>query len=210
MLFENFVSELTGFPGRQVRFANPQDLEQALQIALTVQEAEREERFNDSFYTQFEKSVRLCSKSPGRSRPENESQRQSADSRTRDQRYSTTSRGGRSGTTGSRDTMTQAVLRCYECKGMGHYAKECPTRKKRLNPSSPHTNKRVSSFFLSVQKTVAKYHTASLHLRRGKPTVRIKIRGARKDLIVDSGSAVSLIKPGISRSKVRSSSMNSF
>jgi hypothetical protein len=63
---------------------------------------------------------------------------------------------------------------------------------------------------LSVQKTEAEYLTASLHLRRGKPTVRVKIRGAGKEFIADNGSAVSLIKPGMYRSKVRSSSTTSF
>jgi hypothetical protein len=63
---------------------------------------------------------------------------------------------------------------------------------------------------LSIQKTEAEYHMASLHLRQGKPTVRVKIHGASKEFIVDSGSAISLIKPGIGPSKVRSSSMTSF
>jgi hypothetical protein len=63
MMLATFVSALTGVPGRRVRFANPQDVDQALKIAITVQEAEKQERFNESFYTQFDKSVRLCSRS---------------------------------------------------------------------------------------------------------------------------------------------------
>jgi hypothetical protein len=51
MLLASFVSGLTEVPGRQVRFANPQDLELALRIALTVQEAERQERFNEFLYS---------------------------------------------------------------------------------------------------------------------------------------------------------------
>jgi hypothetical protein len=80
MLLASFVSGLRGVPGRQVRFANPQDLEQALRIAIMVQEAERQERFNESFYTRFKKSVHLCSKPSGHSSPENVDQWQSADS----------------------------------------------------------------------------------------------------------------------------------
>jgi hypothetical protein len=32
-------------------------MEQALNIALSIQEAEKQEKFNESFYTRFEKSV---------------------------------------------------------------------------------------------------------------------------------------------------------
>jgi hypothetical protein len=63
MLLATFVSGLTEVPGGQVRFANPQDVDQALKIALTVQETERQEHFNESFYAQFDKSVHLCSRS---------------------------------------------------------------------------------------------------------------------------------------------------
>jgi len=131
MLLSSFISGLHGVPGRQVRISNPQDIDQALKIAITVQEAERQERFNESFYTRFDKSVRMCSRSPGRSRSENEGQRQAADSRTesrtRNQRYKKSSSAGRSETSRSRNTQTQEALRCYECQGFGHFGRECPT-----------------------------------------------------------------------------------
>ena len=41
MLLASFVSGLSGVPGRQVRYANPQTMDQALIIALSVQEAEK-------------------------------------------------------------------------------------------------------------------------------------------------------------------------
>ena len=53
MLLAKFISGLSGNSWRQVRFANPQNMEHALRIPLTVQEAERQERFNESFYTHF-------------------------------------------------------------------------------------------------------------------------------------------------------------
>jgi hypothetical protein len=45
MLLASFVAGLTGVPGRQVRCANPQTMEQALQIVLPLQEAEKQETF---------------------------------------------------------------------------------------------------------------------------------------------------------------------
>ena len=66
MLLASFVSGLIGVPGKYTRFSNPQMMEQALTTALSVQEAEKQERFNESFYARFENSVRLVSRSPTR------------------------------------------------------------------------------------------------------------------------------------------------
>jgi len=49
MLLAAFVSGLVGVPGRQCRFSNPQNIQQALSIALTVDQAEKQERFNECF-----------------------------------------------------------------------------------------------------------------------------------------------------------------
>jgi hypothetical protein len=59
MLLASFVAGLTGVPGRQVRYAKPHAMEQVLKIALSVQEAERQEKFNECLYTRFDNLVRL-------------------------------------------------------------------------------------------------------------------------------------------------------
>ena len=66
MLLAAFVSGLVGTPGKQCRFSNPQTLQQALSIALTVEQAEKQERFYDSFYTRYDKRERLLARSPSR------------------------------------------------------------------------------------------------------------------------------------------------
>jgi hypothetical protein len=81
MLLATFVNELSGTPGRQVRYANPQIVDQALKIALSVQEAERHEIFSERFNKNFDKSVRLLSQSPSRTPRENNRSRHSADAR---------------------------------------------------------------------------------------------------------------------------------
>jgi hypothetical protein len=112
-------------------------------------------------------------------------------------------------------------VRCYECDDRGHYARECPTRSRReSNPRDPprneepserlelypdNENRRASSFFLSASEMAADFRTASLRVSHGKPTVRVKIRGVNREFIVDSGSGVSLIKPGICYGQVRPS-----
>lgn len=40
MLLASFIAGVTGVPGKQVRYANPRNIEQVLSIALSVQEAE--------------------------------------------------------------------------------------------------------------------------------------------------------------------------
>ena len=59
MLPASFVAGLAGQAGRQTRFSNTQSLDQVLKIALTVQEAEKQEKFSESFYASFNDSLRL-------------------------------------------------------------------------------------------------------------------------------------------------------
>ena len=66
MLLASFVSGLTGTAGYQVRISHPKSLGEALNLAVSVQEAERQQRFNETFYTRSEKSVRLLSEPKGR------------------------------------------------------------------------------------------------------------------------------------------------
>ena len=61
MLLASFVAGLAGEVGRQTRFSNPQSLDQALKIALTVQEAEKQETSSESFYASFKDTLKLYS-----------------------------------------------------------------------------------------------------------------------------------------------------
>ena len=139
MLLASFVSGLVGAPGLQCHYASPQNMEHALRIALAVQEAERQEKISESFYTNFEKSVRLTSKSPSRTSPDDE-KRSSTDTRavsnTRSQRKNSSSSAKRSENPTTRSARTKAALRCFECQGVGHFGRECPTRLKREANSS--------------------------------------------------------------------------
>ena len=56
------MAGLSGEVGRQVKFQNPQDLRQALTTALAVREALKQEKFAETFYTKFDKSVRLSNR----------------------------------------------------------------------------------------------------------------------------------------------------
>jgi hypothetical protein len=125
MLLATFVAGLTGTPGRQVRHAIPQTVQQALQIAISVQEAESKNGLT-SFYRRFENSVNLHPRSPCSSGSDNETSSHSgamhAPSTSNGQRSSLPRKErGQS----DRNTPTKAALRCYEC--IRHFDRECPT-----------------------------------------------------------------------------------
>jgi hypothetical protein len=48
MLLAIFISGLVGEPGKQVKYANPSTKEQALRIALSVDHAQKQEKFNET------------------------------------------------------------------------------------------------------------------------------------------------------------------
>ena len=60
MLLASFVSGLTGTAGYQLRISHPGSLEEALNLTVSVQEAERQERFNENFYTQSKNQCDYC------------------------------------------------------------------------------------------------------------------------------------------------------
>lgn len=124
MLLVSFMAELTGVPGRHLSCANPQTMEHALTIALAVQEAEKQESFNESFYTRFDNSVGLLSRSPSRECHEDNNPRRSADTHAvnhiRVQRYKSPRSTSKPLTSDTMNSQTQTALRCYECEGLGH------------------------------------------------------------------------------------------
>ena len=68
MLLSTFIAGLSGNPGRQARFQMPATAELALQIAITVFEAEAQEKGNLSFFQILKppEKVEATLVSPGR------------------------------------------------------------------------------------------------------------------------------------------------
>ena len=54
MLPASFISDLSGTPGRQLRFEMPTNLDETLNIAITAEQAEEQERRNEAFFDQAE------------------------------------------------------------------------------------------------------------------------------------------------------------
>lgn len=133
LLLASFKYGLTGVPGRQVRYSSPTTIEQALQTAISVQEAEKQERFAESFHTSFDGSEKLRSDSVSPTRHARSRPQKPADvARAVSDRPSQQKKSPRSireaKTSGNRNAETRAALKCYVCAGLGHYARECPSR----------------------------------------------------------------------------------
>jgi hypothetical protein len=58
MLLSTFIPRLSGKPGQQVRFQMPATVDQALQIAITVFEAEAQEKRNFAFFFKNPKPIK--------------------------------------------------------------------------------------------------------------------------------------------------------
>ena len=121
MLLASFVSGLNGLIGKQTRYASPSSMHQALQIALAVEQAEKQDRFNESFYTRSEKSVRLTSQSPSSTYAGSRRTRQSADARASSRTHGQQYKGSKDRVQSPRNAIRNA-LKCYECEGIGHFA----------------------------------------------------------------------------------------
>ena len=140
MLLASFVAGLAGKTSRQTRFSNPPYLDQALKIALTVQEAEKQETFSVSFYASFNDTRKLHS--PRLTRHDNHEPHGSAEARragnrTETQRVMSSRDRNRAKTSANSNEQTKVVLRCYESEGFGHFARDCP---KRLNREASSTD----------------------------------------------------------------------
>jgi len=117
MCLASFVGGLQGMVGRHTRIANPQSMQQALTVALAATEALKQEKGNEIFRVEAPK--------------ERSVHNSHADSR-RDRFSKGTKMEPKNG----------AEIRCYECDGRGHYARECPTRSRRESkPRDPPRNK---------------------------------------------------------------------
>jgi len=133
MLLSTFIAGLSGNPGQQVRFQMPATVDLALQIAVTMFEAEAQEKRNLTFFLKSETPRKFRGnfgqpwKTFGRSeygqaaRISTEAPHVGRKQRQQIAHPTNTSREGK--------------LLCFKCEKPGHFAKECfsnkspPTRK---------------------------------------------------------------------------------
>jgi len=131
MLLAAFVWGLIGVLGMQC-LSNLRPSSR-LSIAPTVEQAEKQKRFNESFILNSIKHW-LLSRSPDR---DDRGEDKSINTHANKQKY----RASRSSGKFTWNAQTKTALRCYECQGIGHYGREC-SRLRRESQNTPRKKKR--------------------------------------------------------------------
>jgi hypothetical protein len=154
-----------------------------MSTAIAVQEAEKHEKFNESFYTSFREELNLRSPSPrqrGGQRPNRTADQARAVNYTSDQRDRTT-QGNPKVKTENRNAQTRTTLTCYECESRNHYGHECPTRPKRENRFSHSPGKRNQS-----ERSKRPHSSGERPAFRTGHILRIELELSRKPDVLDS------------------------
>jgi hypothetical protein len=237
MLLASFTSGLLDQAGKYTRFNLPENMDQALKIATTVNQAEIQERRNETFHVEEARESRASDRTSGGA-PSSCNVRSTTQhagaSRTKCQ-----NRKGPPSNSGNSDN-----LKYYECGGVGHFVRECPTRKSRLNSSKPtgvegrnvsqgfagnssqdvlrrlkgrkndatarKSVRKGSSFHISVPENVESHFTARMQPIASAPTIKAKISGNYSVFVLDKGSGISLIQPGVYSSEVNPNNVSPF
>jgi hypothetical protein len=240
MLLAGFTSGLLDEAGKFTRFNLPENMDQAIKIATTLNQAKIQERRNETFYVDEARSSR---ESEQRSR----GQRCSSNLRNTFQQAGVSRTQGHNQAGPSRNLSNSNDLKCFECGGVGHFARVCLTRNSRLNPSKStsagsrnksqgytgnssqeaakpppgrrndrNTGNRESkgsgdsSFHISVPENVAGYFTVRVQSIAGAPTIQVEVSGIQRVFVLDTGSGISLIQPGVYPSEIKPTNLSPF
>jgi hypothetical protein len=131
MLLAAYCAGLAGTVGREVRLRSPASVSEAVRIAVSVEQAELFERRNNSFYTANP------SESPvqGRASEKANSRGKSGGGATHAKPSSEASSAKANDRRLVDKSQTDARVKCYECSGYGHFARDCANRRQRAqNP----------------------------------------------------------------------------
>jgi len=131
MLLAAYSAGLSGTAGREVRMRAPVTTEEALRIVVTIEQAELQERRNNSFY--LDPEVDISPSGRARERPARHVNAGNTNSQIAPS--SQASSGKANPRKPIRKAESDAPVKCYECSGYGHFARDCANRKVRTGVS---------------------------------------------------------------------------
>jgi hypothetical protein len=171
MRLASLINGIAGQPGKQMRYRASNTVQEALKIALPVEQAEAVEERPGVFLV-----GRNVHKSPIGGHIGAEPR----DRKTVDQAV---------------QTVTATI--CYRCGEVGHVARNCTRRRgKGLQKQVEWKDRDVPPPLVSAVKS-SDFHAFKIQMRDELPVIQAEIGGIMKQFLVDSGAQDSLIQPGV-------------
>ena len=131
LLLSVFSKGMLGTVGKLIRYASLATVEEALRIAVTVSQAEIQEARDSAFYLDAEVAdlTPAVQHTAARKSAEGTSQPRKPSRVSERQPKASTSKG-----------QSDKPVKCYECSGYGHFARDCANRRHRQTVSNASPN----------------------------------------------------------------------
>ena len=127
MLLAAYCAGLTGTVGREVRLRAPVTAEEAVSIAISVEQAELFERRSSSFLSDTKAANSRSVSAPKKAFWRGQWEKGNSKPNPSPPASSVSADHKRP----SRKAQPDAPVKCYECAGYGHYARDCANRRQR-------------------------------------------------------------------------------
>ena len=168
MLLSAFTKGLGGTAGRQVRYSSPETAEQALRIAVTVSQAELQETRDSAFYANAEATDITPAGRVREPAGQQAAARQSGGSERRQRRPNLASQRRPQANEAASFGQPRKEITCFECRGYGHYARDCANRRQQQRASDATPNGENSASQSRAVKTTPQAKPQTTHARRNK------------------------------------------
>ena len=140
MLLSAISNELLATAGREVRFASPATIEEAPRITVTVSQAEIQEARDNAFCLDTEVADITLAGRVREPAVQHTAARQSAGSAAQSRKPSRAGQRQPKERASASKGQPDKPVKCYECSGYGHFARDCANRRQREADSNATSN----------------------------------------------------------------------